>query len=424
MGFMQRMFGREERAGPRPNQNGLISVGSGWGDFAEYFGIAAGKIDLPPVTIESALEVPAYGGGVGFLTRTLAALPLHAYRNSDGDATRVTGELDMLLNEAPNPEWSSFSWRQYMWQQVFTGGRACTWIERAGDKVVALWPMDPTQTTVARIGGRKVYRFGGIEYPATDVIDVPWMLRTDQIGHYSPVSKGRKALSLAIAMGDFASTFFAGGGVPPLALEGPQPQGPEAFKRAQGDISRAIDNAKQAGTSFFGLPPGHKLSPIGFEPAKGQMVEARLFQLQEIGRLLGLPPVFLGDLSKGNFANTEQQDLQLAKHTITHWAVSLEDELNLKLFGQRRRSRYIKHQLDALQRGAFKDRIEAMARGIQTGQLMPDEARALENRPPKPHGDKLYIQGATVPLGTQPVVKAPPTKDQGDGANDDAGDDA
>jgi HK97 family phage portal protein len=136
------------------------------------------------------------------------------------------------------------------------------------------------------------------------------------------------------------------------------------------------------------------------------MTEARLFQIQEIARLYGLPPVFLQDLSKGTFSNTEQQDLQLVKHLVVHWAVIFEQELNLKLFGQRRRVREVKHNLDGLQRGDFKSRIEGLARAIQTGQLMPDEARALENRPPDPTGAgaKLYIQGATVPLGTAPTA--------------------
>jgi HK97 family phage portal protein len=153
------------------------------------------------------------------------------------------------------------------------------------------------------------------------------------------------------------------------------------------------------------------------------MTEARLFQIQEIGRLYGLPPVFLGDLSKGTFSNTEQQDLQLVKHLIGQWAKAFEDELNLKLFGQRRRSRYVRHNLDGLQRGDFKSRIEALARAIQTSQITPDEARALEERPADPSGNgaKLYMQGATVPLGTVIAGSSTaPTDNQG--GNADGGD--
>ena len=91
------------------------------------------------------------------------------------------------------------------------------------------------------------------------------------------------------------------------------------------------------------------------------------------------------------------------KHAIGQWAKAFEDELNLKLFGQRNRARSAKHNLDGLQRGDFKSRIEGIARAIQTAQMTPDEGRALENRPPKPNGDVLYIQGATVPLGTVPT---------------------
>lgn len=418
MGWWQRLTGREQRS----LENPAIPLSSNSDELLALMGVLGGNRQLPPVTIETALEVPAVFDAVGFLSRTLASLPLHAYRDSGGQTQRTDGELQMLINEAPNPEWSSNGWRKYMWQQVFTGGRGMTWIERDGQKIVALWPIDPSKTTVRRQSGNKIYRFENKEYPAADVIDVPFMLKANQLDAYSPIVKGRRAIGLALAMNDFAATFFSGGGVPPLALEGPLPAGADAFKRAQADIQRAIDMAKKSGSPFFGMPPGHVLKPIGFDPAKGQMTEARLFQIQDIARIWGLPPVFLQDLSNGTFANTEQQDLQLVKHNVGQHAKTFEDELNLKLFGQRRRTRQVKHNLDGLQRGDFKSRIEGLARGIQTGQLMPDEARALEDRAPDPSGAgaKLYIQGATVPLGTVPVQS---TK-TGDDANvdDDARD--
>jgi HK97 family phage portal protein len=405
-----------------PLENPTVPLGAGAEELFAFFGLLDQRGMLPHVTIDAALGVPAVLGAVTFLSRTMAALPLHAYRSVD----KVDGDLAMLLNEAPNSEWSSFAWRQYHWQQVFTGGRGLSWIERAGIKPVAIWPMDPALTTVARIGGRKVYRFEGREYPAVDVIDVPFMLKSNQVDSYGPINLGRKPIALAIAMNDFAGGFFASGGTPPLALEGPLPQGAEAFKRAQADIQRAIDMARKAGMPFFGMPPGHSLKAVGIDPAKGQMTEARLFQIQEIARIWGLPPVFLQDLSKGTFSNTEQQDLQLVKHLVGQWAKAFEDELNLKLFGQRRRTRKVKHNLDGLQRGDFKSRIEGLARAIQTGQLMPDEARALEDRPPDPSGAgaKLYIQGATVPLDKAGEVighNGGPPIDENEGDDADAG---
>jgi HK97 family phage portal protein len=180
------------------------------------------------------------------------------------------------------------------------------------------------------------------------------------------------------------------------------PAGPEAIRRAQADIKRAIDAAKNASDPVFPIPAGYELKPVGFDPSKGQMTEARLFQVSEIARIYNLPPVFLQDLTHGTFSNTEQQDLHLVKHLIAQWAKALEEEINLKVFGGR--GRYAEHSLDGLMRGDFKSRVEGFAIGIQSAQYTPDEVRALENRPPMDNGDKLYIQGATVPLGTTPAA--------------------
>src|SRR3546814_4699802 len=76
---------------------------------------------------------------------------------------------------------------------------------------------------------------------------------------YSPIDKCRNAICLAIAMETYASNFFQGGGVPPLAVTGPLPKGPEALKRAMGDIGRAIDAARSSSKPIFAMPPDHEL---------------------------------------------------------------------------------------------------------------------------------------------------------------------
>jgi hypothetical protein len=69
-------------------------------------------------------------------------------------------------------------------------------------------------------------------------------------------------------------------------------------------------------------------------------------------------------------------------------------------------------------RGDFKSRIDGISRAIQTAQLTPNEARALENRPKhsNPDADQLLVQGATVVLGKQPAP-AQPTSPANDGVD-------
>ena len=365
--------------------------------------LGMGDIDLPNINIDTALQSPAVLAAVTFLPRSLAALPLHVFRKTDEGPQKIVGGLETLIHEAPNREWTSFKLRQYFWQQVFTGGRGMLWIERSGPNITGLYPMNPVKTTIKRSGlGETTYEVEGKKYPAADVIDVPFMLKADGLCHYSPIMLGAKAIQLSLAMNEYGSKFFAGGGVPPLAMSGPLPAGPEAMKRAMDQIGRAIASAKENNGQIVPMPPEHKLTPIGFDPEKGQMTDARRFQVEEISRIYGLPPVFLQDLTRGTFSNTEQQDLHLVKHLISQWAQALEEEMNLKLFGQRNGGRYVEHNVDGLLRGDFKTRMEALSSGVQNALLTPNEGRALENRPSKPNGDDLMIQGATVPLGMQP----------------------
>ena len=269
--------------------------------------------------------------------------------------------------------------------------------------------MDPKKTTIKRNGVKVVYQYEGQEYAAADVVDVPFMRRSCGLRHYGPISQASKAIQLAIAMNDYGSNFFAGGGVPPLSLEGPLPANGDAMKRATSDVMRSVESAKNASEPIFAIPAGYKLNAVGLDPAKGQMIEARRFQVEEIARAYQLPPVFLQDLTRATFSNAEQQDLHFVKHLIGQWAKALEDELNLKFFGRNNNGRYIEHNLDGLLRGDFKTRMEGYGISIQNGIRTPDEVRGLENLPAiGGEAEKLHIQGATVPLGSQPKPGATP----------------
>ncbi len=397
MNFFGYKFGGEKRSASIENPTVPISDEN----FLAFFGV--NSVNLPNVTIDSALTVPAVLAAVAFLSRTMATVPLHAFRDTKDGPVKLTGKTAVTIHDAPNDLMGSFKFRQYFWQGVFTGGRGLAWIERNGSVIEALWPMNPAKTRIRRSGFKVVYHYDNHEYPAADVIDVPFMLKADQVSHYGPISLASKAIQLALAMNEYGANFFAGGGVPPLALSGPLPQGADGLKRSMNDMRRAIDEAKKSGKQIFPIPPGHELKPVGFDPQKGQMTDARLFQIQEIARAYQIPPVFLQDLSKGTFANVEQQDLHLVKHLVGQWAKALEDELNLKLFGRFKNGRYVEHNLDGLMRGDFKSRIEGIARAIQTSQLTPNEGRALENRSKhsNPAADELLVQGATVVLGQQ-----------------------
>lgn len=358
------------------------------------------------VTERTALSVPAIWAAVNFLSSTVASLPLNLYQRTDKGRERAAADpLHFILHDAPNPSWTSFKWRKYSMQQVLlSGGRSYTWIQRTtGGAVKALWALEPTAVTVEFKAGELLYRYApsGVAartFQASDVIDISFMLESDQVQHVSPVGRLKRTIGLSIALESYAAKHFENGGVPPLSLEGPI-NTPAAAERASKDIFAALRRARKEGRNILPLPTGHQLKPVGFNPEQSQLESARRFQVEEVARIYSLPPTFLQDLTNGTHSNSEQQDLHFVKHTLNMWLRAWEQEMNLKFFPFGDTRRYVEFNVDGLLRGDFQTRMDGLSKGVQNALLTPNEARAMENRPPKEGGDELLLQQNMMGLG-------------------------
>jgi len=347
----------------------------------------------------------------------MAGLPLNLYQKTAEGRQKVGSTLATILHDSWNDETSSFDARKYSYEQVFTGGRSLTFIERnAAGRIINLWPLNPEIVKIEMRGGRKVYRYkergrNEIVYAANEIIDIPFSLHSDMITCRSPILSNADTIGLGLAATRYGSKLFQNGGVPPFMITGNFESG-AALKRSSDDLQAAIRTATKENRLAISLPANHEIKSIGIDPEKSQLVELKRFLIEEYARIYSLPPTFLQDLSNGTFSNTEQQDLHFVKHTIKRWVEQTEQEMNLKLFGKLNNEFYVEFNLDGLLRGDFKTRMDGYASGIQNGVLTPNEARRQENRPDMDEGNKLMIQGATVPLGSQPI--APPAPE---GAN-------
>jgi hypothetical protein len=64
---------------------------------------------------------------------------------------------------------------------------------------------------------------------------------------------------------------------------------------------------------------------------------------------------------------------------------------------------------DALLRSDPKDRIEMLARGVQSGIYSPNEARAAENLDAVPFGDEPRVQAQVIPLSAASGIPSAPS---------------
>lgn len=352
------------------------------------------------VSVDSALGIPAVWASVDVIASTIAALPIALYRKGqNGERERVSDSdpLQSILNDQVNDDFlTSSEFRRWLIVQYLTCGRALAWVERnKAGRVTNLWPLDLDTIDIRISGHRRRYheRGGRRIWEASEVIDLIWLPGSAPGSHRDPIALHANTFGLAISADRYASRAFRNG-VAPLKLKGAPGMSPEALARASQSIAQAVLN----GGNVLPLPDGMDLAPIGFDPAAMQLLDLKRDLTIQIARVFRLPPTLIQSLEHGTFSNTEQLALQFVKSTIQPIVEQLEEEFLAKLFGRANRSNFVKFNLGGLERGDLKSRFDAFRTAIHGGFMTPNEVRAIEDRPPLEGGDKLLIQGATIPL--------------------------
>lgn len=348
----------------------------------------------------SILQIPAVWSAVDFLSGTLAALPLNVYLE-DNMLEKQTGFFADFVGKTPRRGFTSYDWRYAMWKNVFTLGRSISYIERgrsSGRPRRLYWELDPKAFTVTRENGEVVYTYndgtGSKRWTAADVLDIVWARGLDQLGHLSPLNTHTKTFKMAFAFEAYQQKFAETHGIPPFVLQA-RWNSPNAVKEGIREFLTAVRLASKNGDLAVPIGRDMEVSALGTNPEQGKVLETQQFIVRQFCRVYGIPPIYLHDLDHMTFSNAEHQALNLMKYTLLRWATQLEGQIDLKLLPGKMTA---KHDMDALLRGNYKERIEGHSIAIQSGQLTPNEARGLEGRPAETGGDELFIQSATLPI--------------------------
>ena len=394
-------------------------------NYAFFFG---GTTSGKAVTERSAMQMTAVYSCVRILSEAVAGLPLHLYKYTDsgGKAMALDHPLYRLLHDEPNPEMSSFVFRETLMTHLLLWGNAYAQIIRNGkNEIVALYPLMPNKMSVDRDeDGRLYYTYYrgtdeaiknkkfAVTLQPSDVLHIPG-LGFDGLVGYSPIAMAKNAIGMAIACEEYGAKFFANGAAPGGVLEHPGTiKDPQRVRESWQSTFGGSGNANKIAV----LEEGMKYTPIGISPEQAQFLETRKFQVNEIARIFRVPPHMVGDLEKSSFSNIEQQSLEFVKYTLDPWVIRWEQTIHRSLLLPDEKSRYfVKFNLEGLLRGDYQSRMNGYAIGRQNGWMSANDIRELENldRIPAEDGGDLYlINGNMLPL-----------KDAGAFANTESNDD-
>lgn len=365
------------------------------------------------VNERTAMQMTAVYSCVRILAEAIAGLPLHVYqtRSDGGKEKAVTHPLYRLLHDEPNPEMTSFVFRETLMTHLLLWGNAYAQVIRNGrGEVIGLYPLMPNRMTVGRDSAGRLYyeyqrtseeppraEYERVVLPPSEVLHIPG-LGFDGLVGYSPIAMAKNAIGMAQACEDYGASFFANGAAPGGVLE--HPGTIKDPSRVRESWTATFGGARN-GNKIAVLEEGMKYTPISVSPEQAQFLQTRKFQMGEIARIFRIPPHMIGDLDKSSFSNIEQQSLEFVKYTLDPWVIRWEQALTKTLLDPRDTGVFVKFNLEGLLRGDYASRMQGYAVARQNGWMSANDIRELENLDrikPEDGGDLYLVNGNMLPL--------------------------
>lgn len=358
------------------------------------------------VTHRRAMQVGGYQTAVRVISEDVAGVPLLTYRRTpDGGKARAPEHPSYaMLHDAPNPEMTSFVFRETLQAHVLGWGHCAAEMVRTRGLVTEMWPLRPDRIESKRdeASGRLFYRY---TLPSGEQRD----LRRDQVyfmpglgfdgvsGYPFLTWLAREVLGIAVAQQEYVGRFYAQDARPGVYLKHPGKISEEAAKRlkASWDGSHAgLTNAHRTAV----LEEGVDIATIGVSPLEQQLLDSRKWSATELGGMLRLAPWKVGVYDRATWSNVEDGNIDHWQSALRAWFIRWEQQINLQVLGIGT-GYFAEHLIDGILRGNAKDRGEFYGALRNAGGMTANQIADAEGRP---RSDNPLADDFLIPMNMLP----------------------
>lgn len=372
------------------------------------------------VTPEKALKLSAVWSCINLRSGLVSTLPF-SLRTADKKSA-VNHPLYDILCYAPNADMTPAEFWQAMMTSIDIHGNAFAEIKRKGERIISLEVLDADKVTIKRAqNGAVQYEYNegdGIRtLNAREVFHLK-DFTVDGITGLSPLSYGADILGLQIHANDTTAydykNRFKGRDV--IVYRGAGQGGTSILTEKQRDETRKwlekFSAASEAGKTpvleggFDLINRAPSLSPID-----AQLLESRLFGIEEICRCFGVPPQLIGHTSKSSSwaSSYENTVLSFQAFVLVPRLTRIEQAIEHKLLSPAERKILTpKFATGGLLRASPDKRASFYAAMVQNGIYTRNYVRDLEDLPAVEGGDEITIQ---LNMGTLNHAAKEPLKD-------------
>jgi phage portal protein BeeE len=336
-------------------------------------------------------------GSVGVISDAVASLPVDLMTSPHrrlGTALPPSPLIAQPYAEISATDW----WVQFVSSLALRGNFYGHIVERDRDLYpTQIKPIHPDRASVRRLpGGDGGSTASTARVPIDDVVHVPYISMPGSLTGLNPIEYLRNTIGLARAADLYGGAFFQNSARPDVVL------------KAKGDLDEddVLALARQWKAAHQGI--GHVEHAGGPDRRHGHRDDLD----QPAGRPVpGVAPVFAGRDQRHDLPRPAAHDRH--RRRTTSWGTGIEQQemgftrntlIGYLSRGERMMTalhppgQYVKFDLRERLRGDRLQRAQASTLEIASGYLLPDEARADEDRPPLPDG---IGQTAIAPINAQ-----------------------
>jgi len=364
------------------------------GDSITSSGIAVGS--------ESSMRLVTVQNCVRLRASTLARLPCHLMRVVSGGKEKAKDHplYEVLLNQPNSWMTAPEFWEMAEAHISLTGNFYAYKLTSLRGQVAELVPLKDGSVDVEQDEKfRLTYK---VRMPDGNTREIPqekmFHLRgmtLDGVTGVNPIQYARETIGLALAGEQFLAKYFASGMHPGAIIKHPL----RLNTQAHADLRNMLKEKYQGlGKSheFMLIDEGMDIQFPSIKLVDAQFLEQMKMTESQICGLFRVPLMLIGASSATpTYASAEQFMLFYQMFSVD--APKYESAIRRMLLTPEERASYFaKFNLNALQRGDFKTRMEGYQVAINTEIMSPNEARELEDWNPYEGGDEYRTRTSTV----------------------------
>ncbi len=336
------------------------------------------------VTKDSSLTFSAVYACVRLISESIASLPIKVYRIEEDEdkITDISHPIYKLVARNPNNLMTSYTFLDVLMTNILLDGNSYFYIERdASARPIQLIPINPKDVKVVKYEDKVYYDVKGYEMGIMqeDMLHF-FNLSFNGIEGVSVISAQKNTIGTSIASNDTAFSYFKNSSQVGGVIKHPGKLSKEAVERLKNSWNTQYGGSFVSGKTAI-LEEGMTFEQSKINANDYQLLESRRYQVEEIARIFKCPLSLIGHLEKSaNYNSIEALSIDFVRFTLMPYLVSIEQELNRKLFRESEQYEYcVKIDVNGLLRGDSNSRATYYREMMQIGALSINEVRRMED---------------------------------------------